>query len=109
MRVVYNKLVRDKIPEIIRSAGRRPFVRVLNEGDYRAALLLKLTEESREAQAAADDELVTELADVLEVLHAIAEAHSLAWAEIVSAAASKRAERGGFRDRILLEHVDEEP
>ena len=109
MRVVYNKLVRDKIPQIIRSAGHYPCTRVLGESDYRAALLVKLTEESREAQAAPDDELVSELADVLEVLHAIAAAHSFTWAEVVSAAADKRGERGGFHDRIFLEYVEEKP
>lgn len=106
MRVRHDKLVRDRIPEIIRTAGHQPVTRVLDQDSYGAALLAKLTEEAREAGQAPVTQLTAELADVLEVLQAIAEAHDINWAHIVETAASKRAERGGFRDRIFLEYVD---
>jgi predicted house-cleaning noncanonical NTP pyrophosphatase (MazG superfamily) len=107
MSVPYNKLVRDRIPEIIRMAGRHPVTRVLDLADYRAALLAKLIEEAEEAEHTPAGQLATEIADILEVLEAFAEAHDIAWDYIVETAASKRAKRGGFRDRIFLEYVEE--
>jgi predicted house-cleaning noncanonical NTP pyrophosphatase (MazG superfamily) len=71
MRVTYNKLIRDRIPEIIEADGRRAVTRVLRDEDYRAALLAKLVEEAREAENAPDGELAGELADVWEVFQAL--------------------------------------
>jgi predicted house-cleaning noncanonical NTP pyrophosphatase (MazG superfamily) len=107
MRVVHHKLVRDQIPAIITAAGGQPVTRVLDDVGYEAALRAKLLEEAHEAQAAPDGELASELADVLEVLQALAAVHDLGWEDIVSEASRKRAERGGFDDRIFLEHVDQ--
>jgi predicted house-cleaning noncanonical NTP pyrophosphatase (MazG superfamily) len=106
MCVLYNKLVRDRIPEIIRLDGRHPVTRVLDFADYRTALLAKLIEEAKEAEEAPVGQLATEIADILEVLQALAEAHQIAWGHIVETAASKRAEQGGFRDRLFLEYVE---
>jgi len=92
MRVAYNKLVRDQIPEIIAAAGRQPMIRVLDQADYQAALRTKLLEEAHEAQAAPDGQLASELADVLEVLKALAVAHGMSWEDVVSEADRKRAE-----------------
>jgi predicted house-cleaning noncanonical NTP pyrophosphatase (MazG superfamily) len=61
MRVTYNKLVRDRIPEIIEADGHHAFTRILDDQDYRAALLAKLVEEAREAQSASADELPASL------------------------------------------------
>jgi predicted house-cleaning noncanonical NTP pyrophosphatase (MazG superfamily) len=107
MRVAHHKLVRDQIPEIIAAAGRQPVTRVLDQASYQAALRAKLIEEAREAQAAPDGQLASELADVLEVLRALAAAHDMNWEDVVSEANRKRAERGGFGDRIFLEYVDQ--
>jgi predicted house-cleaning noncanonical NTP pyrophosphatase (MazG superfamily) len=107
MRVAHHKLVRDQIPEIIAAAGRQPVTRVLDQADYEAALRTKLLEEAREAQAAPDGQLASELADVLEVLKALAAAHDMSWEDVVSKADRKRAERGGFANRIFLEYVDQ--
>jgi predicted house-cleaning noncanonical NTP pyrophosphatase (MazG superfamily) len=106
MQIAHNKLVRDRIPEIIQADGGRAVTRVLDENGYRLALLEKLTEESREAREASKGELAGELADVLEVLQAIAEAHSLTWDEVSAMAERKRDERGGFAGRIFLEYVE---
>ncbi len=107
MRVAHHKLVRDQIPEIIAAAGRHPVTRVLDQADYQAALRTKLLEEAREAQAAPDGQQASELADVLEVLKALAVAHDMSWEDVVSEADRKRAERGGFGNRIFLEYVDQ--
>lgn len=97
------KLVRDKIPDIIREHGGNPVVTVLNETDYREALLTKLFEEAAELRDAPAASVAEEIADVLEVLRAIAHADGHDWQHIEKTAEAKRAERGGFRDRLYLE------
>jgi predicted house-cleaning noncanonical NTP pyrophosphatase (MazG superfamily) len=109
MRVAYNKLVRDQIPDIITAAGSQPVTRILDHASYRGALRSKLLEEALEAEAASDEHLASELADVLEVLRALAKAHGMKWEDIELQARRKRAERGGFDRRIFLEHVDQMP
>lgn len=97
------KLVRDRIPEIIEAAGGQPSTRVLDKAERRSAMLAKLQEESDELRAAASTaEQREELADVLEVLKAIASELGHPWGEIESAAAEKRADRGGFEAGIWL-------
>jgi predicted house-cleaning noncanonical NTP pyrophosphatase (MazG superfamily) len=107
MKVTYNKLVRDRIPEIISAAGHHPVTRVLDQANYEATLLEKLREEAQEASQAPGGQLAAELADVLEVLQAIAAAHDLPWDRILQVAAAKRDERGAFKNRIFLEYVEE--
>jgi predicted house-cleaning noncanonical NTP pyrophosphatase (MazG superfamily) len=107
MRVAHHKLVRDQIPAIITADGGQPVTRVLDDVGYEAALRAKLLEEAHEAQAAADGHLASELADVLEVLQALAAAHRMSCEDIVSEAGRKRAERGGFDNRIFLEYVEQ--
>lgn len=109
MRLVYNKLVRDRIPEIIQSQGHRPATRVLEDDEYQAALLAKLLEEAQEAQSAPPEDLPSELADVFEVLQALVAAYGLNWEELISHAASKRAQRGAFAQRIFLDYVEQLP
>jgi predicted house-cleaning noncanonical NTP pyrophosphatase (MazG superfamily) len=109
MRVAHHKLVRNRIPAIITADGGQPVTRVLDHVGYEAALRAKLLEEAHEAQAAPDGQLASELADVLEVLQALAVAHDMGWEDIVSEAGRKRAERGGFDHRIFLEYVDQTP
>ena len=101
------KLVRDKIPEMIRASGRTPHVRTLSTAEYRTALLDKLREEVAELIAAATrDAVIEEAADVLEVLTAIAAGHGGTVDNIVGVARSKRDERGGFDMRLWLDGVD---
>ncbi|MGH3259100.1 MAG: nucleoside triphosphate pyrophosphohydrolase [Streptosporangiaceae bacterium] len=107
MRVTYNKLVRDQVPEIIAADGGQPVTRLLDDASYQAALRAKLLEEAGEAQAAPDGKLLPELADVLEVIQALARAHDINWGEVVSEAGRKRAERGGFDKRIFLQYVEQ--
>jgi predicted house-cleaning noncanonical NTP pyrophosphatase (MazG superfamily) len=107
MRLDYQKLVRDGIPRIIEAGGGRPVTRVLDQTRYLAALRAKLMEEAEEARSAPDGQLRSELADVLEVLQALAAAHGMSWEDVVTEAVRKRDERGGFDQRIFLEYVDQ--
>lgn len=70
------KLVRDKIPQIIRDDGKEPIVEILSEEDYLIELDKKLNEEVAEYQA---DKSIEEMADGLEVLFAICEARGIPW------------------------------
>ncbi|MER6826489.1 nucleoside triphosphate pyrophosphohydrolase [Streptosporangium sp. NPDC000563] len=94
--------MRDRIPEIIRAHGREPVVTVLGDADYRAALLEKLFEEAAELREAPAAEVAEEIADVLEVLRAIATVHGREWSDIEKVAEAKRAERGAFVERLHL-------
>ena len=96
------KLVRDRIPEIIAAAGRQPVVRRLGRAELRPALLAKLAEESAELAAAEGDDVVGELADVLEVVRALAAEAGVDWATVEEAASAKATERGAFRQGWLL-------
>ena len=107
MRLDYHKLVRDGIPRIIEAGGGQPVTRVLDQAGYLTALRAKLVEEAEEAQTASGRQLRSELADVLEVLQALAAAHGMSWEDVVAEAARKRDERGGFDQRIFLEYVDQ--
>lgn len=93
------KLVRDKIPEIIRAEGLEPVVRVAGPGEYARRLRDKLREEVEEFLASDDDP--AELADILEVLHALARQIGVDPEKIEELRAAKLAERGGFADRII--------
>jgi predicted house-cleaning noncanonical NTP pyrophosphatase (MazG superfamily) len=97
------KLVRDKIPAIIRATGEEPVVRVLSPEEYLPALLEKLVEESLEAQEAGVEDLLNELADVQEVIRAILDA--LDWdARTLEEVAERKVEaRGAFTARLWLE------
>lgn len=107
MRVDYNKLVRDRIPEIIASEGHRVVTRVLGDRSYCAALRAKLLEEAQEADAASAEDLPAELADVLEVLQSLVMALGMTWPQLQALAADKRSRRGGFDGRLFLEHVEQ--
>ncbi len=100
----HNKLIRDKIPEIIESSGRTPVIRTLDDTEYLTELDRKLNEECAEYQA---DKSLEELADMLEVIYAIAEARGHSPEELERVRAEKAAKRGGFKKRIFLEMVEE--
>lgn len=109
LRFRVGKLIRDRLPQMMRDQGLAVFERRLDESTFRAALRAKLIEEAAEAAEAEGSEALTaELADVLEVLRALAEAEGLSLEAIEAARRAKRAERGGFEGRIYNEAVEGE-
>lgn len=105
MRVVHNKLVRDKIPEIIEQAGKTPVTHTLSDDEYISELDLKLNEECAEYQA---DKSIEELADMLEVMYAIAEERGWSVSELEAVRKAKAEKRGSFKEKIYLEYVENE-
>jgi len=97
--VKYNKLVRDKIPDLIVGRGGKPVTRILDADAYRWELRRKLQEEVAEFGASGE---VEELADVLEVVYALAAAEGVSQFQLEEKRKRKRGERGGFDRRILL-------
>ena len=104
MRALHNKLVRDKIPEIIEKSGKTPVTHILSDEEYLSELDKKLYEECSEYQA---DKSIEELADMLEVMYAIAEARGWSVSELEAVRSEKAEKRGGFRDKIYLEYVED--
>ena len=70
--LVYNKLVRDKIPDIIKKNGENPIIRVLQDVEYKIELEKKLKEELAETLASSGNDRIEELADMLEVMISLA-------------------------------------
>ena len=100
----FNKLVRDKIPEIIKSRGDIPFVHIAQEKEYEEALEAKLNEEVKEFLT---DASVEEVADILEVLQAICELKGVDLKNLEEVRKKKVQERGAFQKRIILEKTDD--
>ena len=94
------KLVRDKIPDVIRSKGDTPITRTASREEYHQALDDKLTEEIREWRESGDPE---ELADVMEVVHALANTRGISASQLEEMRAAKHEERGGFSAGIIWE------
>lgn len=104
---VMNKLVRDKIPDIIRENGDVPYTRILDETEYKNELYKKLLEECNEVlNADGKDCTIEELGDVYEVLSAIAELYNENIDTVKETAQIKKDKRGGFSKRIFLEKTD---
>lgn len=109
MRIKYEKLVRDKIPNVIANSGKKFQAHKLGnsglENDfYHVLLQRKLKEECKEYF---ESENIEELADIYEVIMAIANYHGLEMIDIINIANDKYEERGGFEDRVYLEWVGE--
>ncbi|SJZ41996.1 Predicted house-cleaning noncanonical NTP pyrophosphatase, all-alpha NTP-PPase (MazG) superfamily [Marinactinospora thermotolerans DSM 45154] len=95
------KLVRDRVPEIIRADGAEPVITVADAEEYRRELRAKLGEEIREYLEAGEDTAVEELADVLEVVYALATLHGASPERVEEVRRAKADERGGFADRLV--------
>lgn len=101
----YNKLIRDRIPEIIENTGKKCKTEILSDEDYLKMLDAKLDEELAEYHK---DQNIEELADLLEVIYAatIARGHTLEELEQIRIIKSQK--RGGFEKKILLKEVIED-
>ena len=104
MERIFNKLVRDNIPDIIASNGEKSVTRILTDEEYEVALYKKLLEETNEViSSKSSGETLEELADVLEILMAIAKLNGKTLDDVLKIAAQKKLKRGGFEKRIFLE------
>lgn len=102
--IVYNKLVRDKIPEIIESGGKTCEIEILLDDEYLKMVDAKLDEELAEYHK---DQNLEELADLLEVIYAAAVARGYSIEELEALRAKKADKRGSFKKKILLKKVIE--
>lgn len=105
----FGKLVRGKIPGIIRADGGVPNVRVLLRDEYRRELCYKLIEEAEEVRKAVDtfkEGIALELADTLEVIEALMTELELSPEDVFALKAERALQRGDFSERIFLESVD---
>lgn len=109
MMPTYNKLVRDRIPEIISNTGKSYRTTILSQEEYVQALQAKASEELAEYLASPNDEEgVEELADLLEIIHSLAEAHGATVQQLEEVRQRKAEKRGGFKERIFLVDVEDE-
>ena len=105
MRKEYNKLVRDRIPEIIAANGKPAQIRVLSEEEYVSALEKKLIEEVGEYLEGKE---LSELADVLEVVQALAENAGVSFDELLAMKEEKQRTNGAFHKRLFLECIEDD-
>jgi len=96
------KLVRDRIPEIIEASGGQPNTVVIQGQELLDALHAKLDEEAAEVHGASAQGIAEEIADVLEVLRALAGWHGITWDQIEAHRVAKKRDRGGFDRGIWL-------
>ena len=102
--ITYNKLVRDKIPEIIESAGKTCKIDILSDDEYLKMVDAKLDEELAEYH---EDQNIEELADLMEVIYAAAEARGYSVEKLEAVRIAKAEKRGAFKKKIILKEVGE--
>jgi predicted house-cleaning noncanonical NTP pyrophosphatase (MazG superfamily) len=106
----YNKLVRDKIPEIIKKAGENPSIRVLSDEEFPEAVKKKLLEEAKELIEAKDrKEVINEIVDILELLDVLITEIGISGLEICILRRKKNKKRGAFKKRIYLIKTETKP
>ena len=99
----YNKLVRDKIPQIIKQNGDTPVTHIADNNEYWKKLLEKLQEEVDEF---VKDNNENELADILEVVYALGDLLNIDQPALETIRKQKAAKRGGFKDKIILDETN---
>lgn len=97
--ITYNKLVRDRIPEIIEKSGNKCVTEILSDEEYIEMLDKKLDEELAEYH---NDKNIEELADLLEVVYACTQARGYSLEELENVRANKAEKRGALKDKIFL-------
>ena len=107
MRTEYNKLIRDRIPEIISETGKTFVVTTLTRNEFARALAEKLVEEAQEVCSSDLAHITDELADVSEIIDALLKVHGLENNNLEKAKEKRRRERGGFEKRLKLLYVDD--
>jgi predicted house-cleaning noncanonical NTP pyrophosphatase (MazG superfamily) len=102
---VYNKLVRDRIPEVIKATGKKCDIRIADKEEHYKLLEAKLQEEVQEFL---EDKNLEELADIMEVLYGLADSLGYSEGQLAAKRIDKFEDRGGFKEGIVLLSVDEE-
>lgn len=106
---IHNKLVRDKIPEIIEATGKKFTTKTLNHETYVKELKKKLVEELEEYQeTTTNEDALEELADIYELMHALVKVHDADMNVLEKVRAEKAEKRGGFLEKIFLIEVEDE-
>ena len=106
---VYNKLVRDRIPEIIEKSDKILTSRILTDYEYVIEINKQMHEELAEYEAASTNEdAIEELADLLELIHAAAALHDTSFEDLEKVREDKAKKRGGFDERIFLIEVEDD-
>lgn len=98
----HHKLIRDRIPEWIKETGNDYKSRVLENEEFEIELKKKLLEESKELAKTPKDEILNELADVLELVKSIASHYKIPFLKVVKFQEEKREKRGGFKKKLFL-------
>ena len=102
--MLYCKLVRDNIPEIIEKGGKHALIETLSDKEYEIFLERKLDEEVNEYHESKDTE---ELADILEIIISLAKIKGVSFSDLIDLQTQKAVEKGGFSKKILLIAVAE--
>jgi predicted house-cleaning noncanonical NTP pyrophosphatase (MazG superfamily) len=106
---IYNKLVRDRIPEIIEKDEKKCTTRILSNDEYIESLKEKSFEELNEYVSTKNNEdALEELADLLEIIHALAECHGASFDKVEEIRKKKAEKRGGFKEKIFLIEVEDD-
>lgn len=100
--IIYNKLVRDKILEVIEKTGKKAEFHIANEEEYKDLLIKKLSEEVIEFT---ETPCAEEIADILEVIDSLIKLLGYTKDEILKIKEEKKESRGGFQKAIILEKV----
>lgn len=102
--IKYNKLIRDKIPEIIEAKGSKAVIEILDNASFKKYLDTKLAEELKEYQ---ESDSVEELADLVEIIYALLEYKGISMEQFEKIRIAKAEDRGMFKKRLLLKEVIE--
>ena len=101
--IIYNKLIRDRIPEIIKKDGWIPKTRLLNNREFLKELKKKILEEARELnKGQKEKDLINELVDIQEIIDAILIEKKIKFKEFRKIQSQKRKKRGGFEKKLFL-------
>lgn len=103
---IYNKLVRDLIPQVIEKSGSKFTTRILDKSEHLTEIKNKLHEEVKEfTETDNRQDSLEELADILELIHAALPIHNATFEELENIRIAKKEKRGGFEEGIYLIEV----
>jgi predicted house-cleaning noncanonical NTP pyrophosphatase (MazG superfamily) len=107
-KIIYNKLIRDKIPEIIIKSGGISKIHKLKQVEFKKELAKKILEEGKElCEAKSKKDISNELSDLLELIQTIAKQYKISPEKLDKSRIDKYRKRGGFEKQLFLEYVKE--